>query len=263
MRIHPLAELSVLLVDRGTMTDLHERWMGEPGPTDVLAFPMDELRPPPPGSAAGTRAPAARRPRRRACSATSCSARRSPPTRRARRSHPLRDELELLCTHGILHLLGYDHAEPDERSRHVRPPGRAARHLALRAGISHPARAVPRKGRKGRGEATMVWLIVAAAALALGAGLCASAEVALMRVSAVRRGGTGPAAARAAATAPPPGSRRCWPSLPGTWPCCCWPGSAARPRPSCWSPRRCCTGSAPAGTCSCWSGSSWPPCCTC
>src|SRR3984957_12376381 len=52
MRMHPLAELSVLLVDRGTMSDLHERWMGEPGPTDVLAFPMDELRPPPPGSGA-------------------------------------------------------------------------------------------------------------------------------------------------------------------------------------------------------------------
>src|SRR5579859_1996821 len=44
MRIHPLAELSVLLVDERTMTELHERWMGEPGPTDVLAFPMDELR---------------------------------------------------------------------------------------------------------------------------------------------------------------------------------------------------------------------------
>src|ERR1700685_3813970 len=46
LRIHPLAELSVLLVDEQTMTELHERWMGEPGPTDVLAFPMDELRPP-------------------------------------------------------------------------------------------------------------------------------------------------------------------------------------------------------------------------
>ena len=49
LRIHPLAELSVLLVDEAAMTDLHERWMGEPGPTDVLAFPMDELRPPHPG----------------------------------------------------------------------------------------------------------------------------------------------------------------------------------------------------------------------
>ncbi len=44
--IHPLAELSVLLVDEKAMTELHERWMAEPGPTDVLAFPMDELRPP-------------------------------------------------------------------------------------------------------------------------------------------------------------------------------------------------------------------------
>src|SRR3954464_4539493 len=64
MRIHPLAELSVLLVDERTMTELHERWMGEPGPTDVLAFPTDDLRPPPLGggrarSPHGCAAPAA------------------------------------------------------------------------------------------------------------------------------------------------------------------------------------------------------------
>ena len=46
MRIHPLAELSVLLVDEKAMAALHKDWMNEPGPTDVLAFPMDELRPP-------------------------------------------------------------------------------------------------------------------------------------------------------------------------------------------------------------------------
>jgi len=45
LRIHPLAELSILLVDEAEMTVLHERWMDEPGPTDVLSFPMDELRP--------------------------------------------------------------------------------------------------------------------------------------------------------------------------------------------------------------------------
>ena len=45
LRIHPLAELSVLLVDIETMTRLHVQWMDEPGPTDVLSFPMDELRP--------------------------------------------------------------------------------------------------------------------------------------------------------------------------------------------------------------------------
>src|SRR5262250_2860920 len=49
MRVHPLAELSVLLVDEPAMTELHVRWMGEEGPTDVLAFPMDELRVPQPG----------------------------------------------------------------------------------------------------------------------------------------------------------------------------------------------------------------------
>ena len=46
LRIHPGAELSVVFVDVATMTDLHERWMDEPGPTDVLSFPMDELTPP-------------------------------------------------------------------------------------------------------------------------------------------------------------------------------------------------------------------------
>jgi probable rRNA maturation factor len=116
MRMHPLAELSVLLVDRGTMSDLHERWMGEPGPTDVLAFPMDELRPPPPGSARGDQG--------------ACGEATSPPgllgdvvlcpavasDQASQAQHPLRDELELLCTHGILHLLGYDHAEADERT---------------------------------------------------------------------------------------------------------------------------------------------------
>src|SRR5690606_11594417 len=45
MRLHPQAELSIVLVDEATMTEHHERWMDEPGPTDVLAFPMDELRP--------------------------------------------------------------------------------------------------------------------------------------------------------------------------------------------------------------------------
>src|ERR1700733_1042616 len=53
LRIHPLAELPFLLVGLATMAYLHERWMGEPGPTDVLAFPMDELRPPAPGTSRG------------------------------------------------------------------------------------------------------------------------------------------------------------------------------------------------------------------
>lgn len=114
MRIHPLAELSVLLVDTATMTDLHKRWLGEPGPTDVLAFPMDELRPPHPGSARADRS------RGQPDSEPGllgdvvlCPEVAAEQAREA--NHPVADELEMLCTHGILHLLGFDHAEPDER----------------------------------------------------------------------------------------------------------------------------------------------------
>ena len=46
LRVHPQADVSILLVDEQTMTDYHVRFMDEPGPTDVLSFPMDELRPP-------------------------------------------------------------------------------------------------------------------------------------------------------------------------------------------------------------------------
>src|SRR5699024_7512690 len=49
MRVHPQAELCIRLVDEETMTVLHEQWMDLPGPTDVMSFPMDELRPGPEG----------------------------------------------------------------------------------------------------------------------------------------------------------------------------------------------------------------------
>ena len=99
------AELSIILVDEGAMEALHVQWMDEPGPTDVLSFPMDELRPgtddapTPPGllgdivlcpQVAETQALAAR--------------------------HSTLDELILLTTHGLLHLLGFDHAEPAEEA---------------------------------------------------------------------------------------------------------------------------------------------------
>jgi probable rRNA maturation factor len=106
MRIHPLAELSILLVDEGEMANLHERWMDEPGPTDVMAFPMDELRP---GRIdteldaddAGVLGDVV------LCPAVA--------KRQAKDAgHSVQDELDLLCTHGILHLLGFDHGEPDD-----------------------------------------------------------------------------------------------------------------------------------------------------
>ncbi len=115
MRIHPLAELSVLLVDTATMTDLHKRWLGEPGPTDVLAFPMDELRPPPPGSDRTDRSGGQPDSEPGLLGdVVLCPEVAAEQAREA--NHPVADELEMLCTHGILHLLGFDHAEPGERA---------------------------------------------------------------------------------------------------------------------------------------------------
>lgn len=103
LRIHPAADLAVLLVDTETMSQLHERWMDEPGPTDVLSFPMDELRPPADGEEPepGLLGDVVLCP--------------EVAQRQARGAgHSVEDELHLLTVHGILHLLGYDHAEPDE-----------------------------------------------------------------------------------------------------------------------------------------------------
>ncbi len=112
LRIHPLAELSVLLVDSATMADLHQRWMGEPGPTDVLAFPMDELRPPPPGTDRSATEPGPVP--GLLGDVVLCPEVAAEQAKRA--GQPVADELDMLCTHGILHLLGYDHAEPEERA---------------------------------------------------------------------------------------------------------------------------------------------------
>ena len=115
MGVHPLAELSVLLVDEAAMTELHVRWMSEEGPTDVLAFPMDELRPPQPGgtppesgSAESGGQPAL------LGDVVICPQVAAAQARRA--GHGTQDEIDLLCTHGILHLLGYDHADPAEHA---------------------------------------------------------------------------------------------------------------------------------------------------
>jgi probable rRNA maturation factor len=102
--IHPQAELSLVLVDEGAMAALHERWMDEPGPTDVMAFPMDELRAPrddaePEPGLLGDVVICPQVAQRQAEAAR----------------HAFADELDLLCTHGILHLLGHDHYEPDEQ----------------------------------------------------------------------------------------------------------------------------------------------------
>jgi probable rRNA maturation factor len=117
MRVHPLAELSVLLVDEPAMTELHVRWMGESGPTDVLAFPMDELWLPQPGGGSRGEQPAAGDPAGQPAvlgDVVICPQVAGQQARQA--EHEVADEIDLLCTHGILHLLGYDHADPDEHA---------------------------------------------------------------------------------------------------------------------------------------------------
>jgi probable rRNA maturation factor len=115
LRIHPLAELSVLIVDEAAMTELHERWMGEPGPTDVLSFPMDELRPPSP--VAGTSGRGGDEPGPDPAllgDVVLCPQVAAEQAKQA--GHSAQRELELLTVHGILHLLGYDHADPEEEA---------------------------------------------------------------------------------------------------------------------------------------------------
>jgi len=115
MRVHPLAELSLLLVDEPAMTELHIRWMGEEGATDVLAFPMDELRPPQPGGAqaelGGPEPPGVPG---LLGDVVICPQVAAAQARKAK--HNVADEIELLAAHGILHLLGYDHADAKEHA---------------------------------------------------------------------------------------------------------------------------------------------------
>jgi probable rRNA maturation factor len=106
MGVHPLVELSIRLVDVAAMTAYHERYMNEPGPTDVLAFPMDELHDQRDDVADEDAPPTL------LGDVVLCPAVAEAQAQQA--GHSVEDELHLLCTHGVLHLLGYDHAEPGE-----------------------------------------------------------------------------------------------------------------------------------------------------
>jgi probable rRNA maturation factor len=103
LHVHPQAELSVLLVDAEAMERLHVQWMDEPGPTDVMSFPMDELRPGREGedSEPGLLGDVVLCPEVAQQQAAAAG-------------HSTQEELLLLTAHGILHLLGFDHAEPEE-----------------------------------------------------------------------------------------------------------------------------------------------------
>lgn len=103
MHIHPNADLAIQFVDEPAMEILHLQWMDEPGPTDVLSFPMDELRPGSEGELT---------PEGLLGDIVVCPSVAEKQADAA--GHETINEILLLVTHGCLHLLGFDHAEPDE-----------------------------------------------------------------------------------------------------------------------------------------------------
>ncbi len=128
----PEATLSVLLTGDREMAQLHERWMGEPGPTDVLSFPMGEVMKRRNGE------PGKRRWSRFADSPT-------PPFSHSnvlgdiaisvemaarRRPRDVQREVTRLLIHGLLHLIGHDHVRATDRRRMDREARRLWRLLS-------------------------------------------------------------------------------------------------------------------------------------
>ena len=99
MGIHPDSDLSITLVDEDEITKLHVQWMDLPGPTDVLSFPMDELKPFSASDGPGIIGDIVICPQFAAKQAI---------------NHSTEDEISLLTVHGVLHLLGFDHVEEEE-----------------------------------------------------------------------------------------------------------------------------------------------------
>ena len=98
LKLHPDCELNLVFVDIEEMTELHIKWMDEGGPTDVLSFPMDM---PEPGNEAVTLGDIVIAPAVAAQQAATAG-------------HSIDQEIFILAAHGLLHILGYDHATPDE-----------------------------------------------------------------------------------------------------------------------------------------------------
>lgn len=105
LKLHPATDVGIVFVDEDPMTELHIKWMDEPGPTDVLSFPMDELRPgtdenPSSEGVLGDIVVCPQVAKKQAATA----------------GHEPINEILLLVTHGMLHLVGFDHAEPEEEA---------------------------------------------------------------------------------------------------------------------------------------------------
>ncbi|RSX55971.1 16S rRNA maturation RNase YbeY [Bifidobacterium dolichotidis] len=102
MRVSTQSDLTITFVDPDPMAKLHERWMGLLGPTDVMSFPMDELRPGDDRSLSeGVLGDIVICPWVAADQAAAAG-------------HSTIEEMMLLTIHGVLHLLGYDHRAKDQ-----------------------------------------------------------------------------------------------------------------------------------------------------
>jgi probable rRNA maturation factor len=124
MRVHPEAELCLRFVDEDTIAQYNSQWMDKSGPTDVLSFPMDELRP------ARDDEPEAEGILGDMLLCPQYAAAQAPSFHRS-----VDDELALLTIHGVLHLLGYDHKDPDEEREMFRLQARLlAEWLAVKSG---------------------------------------------------------------------------------------------------------------------------------
>jgi probable rRNA maturation factor len=97
--LNPECDLEVLLVDEEEMTQLHVKWMDELGPTDVLTFPMDELRPN--STEVGILGDIVLCPQVAIRQAESAN-------------HTFIHEMSILGIHGLLHIVGYDHATKED-----------------------------------------------------------------------------------------------------------------------------------------------------
>ena len=97
----PTAELTILLTDDAQIQELNNQFLGLDAPTDVLSFPAGELDPDSEGLYLGDIVISVERARAQATTG----------------GHPYPEEMQLLVVHGVLHLLGHDHGEPDEKQR--------------------------------------------------------------------------------------------------------------------------------------------------
>jgi probable rRNA maturation factor len=95
------ADLSIVLTDNEHLQELNLNYLGIDAPTDVLSFPASETDPESGARYIGDILISVPRAQSQAEAA----------------GHPLESEVQLLVVHGVLHLLGHDHADPEEKSR--------------------------------------------------------------------------------------------------------------------------------------------------